>query len=156
MDTEVLSEPLSYEEERGKPMPSLNHGVAQANLIVEFSKHREFRVASEVALSIAGKAYTPDLILTPRKPINWHIDPPKQTEMPPLAVEIFSPMQGAQQIMDKVAVYLASGVQSCWIVSPPLHTVKIMTADGREEVHHAGVITDPVLGVTADLDAVFS
>lgn len=109
-----------------------------------------------MTLSIDGKPYTPDLILTSRKPINWHVDPPKQTEMPPLAVEIFSPMQGAQGIMDKVAVNLANGVKSCWIVSPALHTVKIMTADGRKEVHRAGVVTDPVLGVSADLNAVFS
>jgi Uma2 family endonuclease len=156
MDSEVLPEPLSYEEERGKPMPSLNHGIVQANLGVEFMKHREFRVASEVTLSIGGKSYTPDLILIPRQAVNWHVDPPKQTEVPPLVVEIFSPMQGAQEIMDKVAIYLAHGVKSCWVVSPPLHTVKIMTADGREEVHHHGVITDPVLGMSADLDAVFS
>lgn len=58
--------------------------------------------------------------------------------------------------MDKVDAYFRFGVKSCWIVAPPLHTVRILTADGREETFHAGSVQDPVFGLTADLDLVFS
>ena len=50
MSTETLDKPLTYEEERGKPMPSSNHGAIQANLIVEFARQRDFRVYSELTL----------------------------------------------------------------------------------------------------------
>lgn len=137
-------------------MPSLNHGAVQANLIVEFAKHREFRVASELTLNIDGKSFTPDLSIYVRQPIDWRHDQVRATQPPLLAVEIFSPQQGSQGVMDKVDVYFQFGVKSCWVISPPVHAVRILTADGHEESYTEGVIKDPVTGLTADLSVVFS
>ena len=76
---------------------------------------------------------------------------------PPLLVmEIFSPQQSMQEVLDKVDIYFAFGVKSCWVVSPPMHSIQIVTADGKETVLTGGTATDPVTGLTADLAAVFS
>jgi Uma2 family endonuclease len=83
-------------------------------------------------------------------------DVSRRTDPPLLVVEIFSPQQGTQEVMDKVDVYFAFGVKCCWVVSPPMHSIQILTADGRETVLHSGIATDPVTGLTADLAAVFS
>ena len=80
----------------------------------------------------------------------------RSTEPPLLVVEILSPQQGIQAVMDKVEVYFSFGVKSCWVVSPPMHSIQILTADGGETVLNSGVATDPVTGLTADLAAVFS
>ena len=61
MSTLTLDKPLTYEEERGKPLPSYNHGAVQANLIGEFIRQREFRAVSELTLEFEGKSYTPDI-----------------------------------------------------------------------------------------------
>ncbi|MBI2928520.1 MAG: Uma2 family endonuclease [Verrucomicrobia bacterium] len=156
MVTETLEKPLSYEEERGKPMPSENHAAIQINLGVEFARHREFRTYSELTLEFEGKTYTPDLSVYPRKALDLRHDQIRRTDPPLLVVEIFSPRQGYQDVMEKVDVYFRNGVKSCWIVSPPIHTITILGADGREEHHHSGVAKDPVTGLTADLEAVFS
>lgn len=156
MSMETLDKPLTYEEERGKPMPSSNHGAIQANLIVEFARHRELRVYSELTLEIEGQHYTPDLSLYPREALDLRHDVIRRTDTPTTVVEIFSPTQGSQSVMEKVDVYFRHGVKSCWIVSPPLHTIKIITADGREETIHSGVAKDPVTELTADLTAAFS
>jgi len=55
--------PLSdYEVERGKPMPSESHGIAQANLIGEIAKDKRFRPISELRILLpSGKPYIPDI-----------------------------------------------------------------------------------------------
>jgi len=156
MAIESLDKPLTYEEERGKPMPSRNHAGIQVNLIVEFSKHREFRVYSELALELEGKPYTPDLSIYPREQLDLRHDIIRRTDPPLLVVEIFSPRQGYQDVMEKVDVYFRNGVKSCWVISPPIHTVSILRPDGSTESFNSGEVKDPVTGLTADLAAVFS
>src|SRR2546422_5349731 len=109
MSIATVDKPLSYEEERGKPMPSFNHGAIQMNLGVEFTRNRLFRTVSELTLDINGKPYTPDLSVYARAPLNLRHDVSRSTEPPLLVVEILSPQQGAQGVMDKVDVYFAFG-----------------------------------------------
>ena len=156
MSSAALDKPLSYEEERGKPKPSFNHGAIQANLISEFARQREFRVVSELSLELAGQPYTPDLSIYPREQLNLRRDEIRRTDPPLLVVEILSPTQGYQALMDKVDAYFRNGVKSCWIVSPPFRTITILRPDGTEEVVHSGVAKDPVTGLMADVVVVFS
>ena len=156
MSTATLEGPLSYEEERGKPVPSLNHGAIQTNLAMEFCKNRTYRVVSELTLDISGVRHTPDLSVHPRQALDLRHDVIRATTPPLLTVEIFSPQQGTQEVMDKVDAYFRFGVKSCWIVAPPLRTVRILTADGYEETFHTGTVKDPVTGLTANLEEVFS
>ena len=156
MSTATNDKAFTYEEERGKPMPSRNHSAVQINLAAEFVRHREFRVHSELTLNISGKSYTPDLSVYPRTPLDLRHDVSRCPDPPLLAVEIFSPQQSIQEVMDKVDTYFSFGVKSCWVVSPSMHSVQILTADGKEIVLNSGTATDPVTGLTADLAAVFS
>ena len=75
----------------------------------------------------------------------------RRTDPPLLVVEIFSPRQGYQDVMEKIDVYFRNGVKSCWIVSTPIHNITILGPGG-----HSGVAKDPVTGLTADLATVFS
>jgi Uma2 family endonuclease len=156
MSLEALERPLTYEEERGKPIPSYNHGVAQANLIGEFLQNRDFRVVSELTLELEGQNYTPDLCVYPRLPVDWRQDELRRTDAPLTTVEIFSPTQGYQEIMNKVEVYLRNGVKSCWLVSPHLKSITIFGSDAREHGFNSGRVRDPYTGLAADVSAVFS
>lgn len=157
MSTASANEPLSYEEERGKPMPSLNHSWVQTNLVVELARHREYRVHSELTLEINGERFTPDISLYPREmPIDLRRDLVRSPYPPLLVVEIFSPQQGTKEVLDKLDVYFPHGVKSCWVVAPPLHTISIYTAEGAERHFNTGAATVPALGISVDVDAVFS
>lgn len=157
MSTATIEQRSSYEEERGKPMPSSNHSWIQANLIGEFCKQRDYRIHSELTLDIHGERLTPDISLYSREiPVDLRHDIIRRPDPPLLVVEIFSPQQGTQEVMQKLDVYFAHGVKSCWVVAPPLHTISIYSADGAAKHFNTGTATDPVLGVTADVDAVFS
>ena len=155
MSTTILDRPQSYEEERGKPMPSFNHAVVQINLGSLFKASVAHRVLSELTLSILGTNYTPDLSVYPKRPVDFRHDTIRMTEVPLTTVEIYSPSQGSQEIMDKVDVYLNNGVKSCWVVAPTLKTITIYLPDGKQVSASEGIITDPATGLTADLGMVF-
>jgi Uma2 family endonuclease len=148
----IVERPLTCEEERGKPQSlccSNQPGV-------EFLRNREFRVHSELTLDVRGKPLTPDLSIYSRVPLDLRHDVSRDPNPPLLVVEIFSPQQPTQEVMDKVDAYFAFGVKSCWVVSPTMHSIQILTADGGETVLNSGIATDPVTGLTADLANVFS
>ena len=156
MKTAVLETPQTYEQERGKPMPSKNHAIVQTNLAIELAKHREYRVMSELSLVLNDRPLTPDLSIYLRGPVDFRHDDIRLTDPPLVVVEISSPTQGSLEVMEKVEVYLQSGVKTCWVVNPPQRTITIYTPDGGIKGFGEGVVKDPATGLSADLDAVFS
>ena len=156
MSTEVVERPLTYEEERGKPMPSTNHGIVQTNLAIELAMQKDYRVISELSLELMGQPLTPDLSVYSRQPVDFRHDNVRRTDPPLVVVEILSPTQGTQEVMDKVEAYLQSGVKTCWVVNPPQRTITIYTPDGGLKSFVEGQVKDPATGLTADLEAVFS
>lgn len=108
------------------------------------------------SLSPKGQPLTPDLTVYHRKPADFRHDNIRITEPPLVAVEIFSPTQGDQDVLDKVDAYLKSGVKTCCVVNPALRTITIYSADGVQKTYTEGEVVDPAIGLTANLDAVFS
>jgi len=156
MNGAVLETPKTYEQERGKPMPSENHAIVQMNLGIELAKHKQYRVMSELSLELNGRPLTPDLCVYPRRPVDFRHDTIRRTDPPLMVVEIWSPTQGSQEVMDKVEAYLQNGVKTCWVVNPPQRTITIYGADGSLKSFVEGQVKDSVTGLAADLDAVFS
>lgn len=131
--------------------------MIETNLCIEFSKHREFRGLVELTLELVpGKRLVPDLSVYTRTPMDLRRDVVSPTEPPLLTVEIVSLGQALEEILEKVEFYLAHGVKSVWMVTPPLHEVTIFLPDGSQQSYHSGVVRDPATGLTADLDVVFS
>lgn len=154
---EDTAEPsLPYEEERGKPMPSNLHSIIQINLAVEFAKHREFRTQGELDLEIAGRKFVPDLCVYKREPVDFMHDILRRSDPPLLTVEIVSPKQGYFEIVERMDAYFRHGVKSCWVIAPPTLNVTIFTPDGTRRNVSEGIVTDPVVGISADLSVVFS
>lgn len=137
-------------------MPSLNHSVVQSNLIGEFIKARQFRTVSELNLDLEGRHLTPDLSVYPAGPIDFQHDIIRRTDPPLLVVEILSPRQPYEEVMDKISHYLETGVKSCWMVIPPTQSITIFSPGGAQKTFSEGTVTDPAIGLTADLAVVFS
>ena len=149
--------PLTYEEERGKPMPTKNHAKIQMRLGLEFSKHPDMDVLPEFTLELApGEVKTPDISVCPASPMDLLHDVDRPSAPPLLAVEIVSPSQGTGEIIAKVDFYLAHGVKSVWVVTPPYRLVTIFLPDGSQQNYHGGTVRDPATGIVADLEAVFA
>jgi Uma2 family endonuclease len=77
------------------------------------------------------------------------------TEAPLLTVEIASPTQGIQDLIEKIRFLLGSGVQSCWLVQPQLRTITVYSGDMESKTYSEGTVADPNLDVEVDLADVF-
>lgn len=150
---ETLSE---YEIERGKPMPSLNHGIIQANLIVELANYRrQYRIASEVSLKLDGWPSTPDISISPKTKADFLRDKIHLTEPPLGVIEIISPSQSVQDQYDKAVQYFTAGVKSVWLVIPPIQAIVVYASPEDYETFDSGMLTDKILNITISLDEVF-
>lgn len=147
---------LTYEEERGKPMPSLQHSRVQMRLILQLGGGTEFESLTELSLEIGqGQWRTPDVCVYLAGKLLARREQVRVAEPPLLTVEILSPTQSLQDLWDNTELYFAHGVKSCWIVVPTLRAVTIRVADGREFRHLEGIVIDPVTGLKVDMDALF-
>ncbi len=157
METSVVPSP--YELERGKPMPNLTHGAIQANVIFELKLNygASYRIASEVALATVPDGTTPDVVVYPARPLNFVNELARQPDAPLLTVEIQSPSQSNDEMVDKTLQYFAFGVQSCWVVFPALKGVAVYSAPGVYDFFYGDdVLKDPNLAIEIDLKKVFA
>jgi Uma2 family endonuclease len=146
----------NYERERGKPMPSKAHGYIQLNLSVALAAFRDqYTSFSELTLELDGREITPDLSVYPKTDVDLVHDEVRVTDAPLLAVEIASPTQNIQAPIDKIDFLLDAGVQSCWLVQPPLRTVTLFPGTMDSTTVSSGSFTDPVLDIEVSIDAIF-
>ena len=156
----ILEQDVStYERERGKPMPNLTHGSIQANLVFELkAAYRDtYRVASEVTLATQPDGSTPDVLVYPLMPLGFGDEPAKRSDAPLLCVEIQSPSQSLEQMVDKTVVYFSFGVKSCWIVAPAVRGVFVYDRPGHYSFFYEDdTLSDPNTGFKLPLTAIFA
>ncbi|MCU0352429.1 MAG: Uma2 family endonuclease [Cytophagales bacterium] len=159
METIEKQEVSEYETERGKPTPSRQHGILQSRISTAISIRYgdKYEPASEVTLNLSDiKPYVPDLCIFPKAPVNWTQEEVKVSEVPITAVEIISYSQTVEEILEKFRDYFSAGVQSCWLVIPPLQTIYVILPDNKIKVFHEDILTDSVTGISIDLNEIFS
>ena len=155
---ETAVESLLYTAERGKPMPSFNHGSIQANLIGIFQSQfkKQYRTISELSLDLADWPSVPDIVLYPRKPLDLQNDLTVVTEPPLCAIEIISPTQSLSELTHKAHLYFLHGVKSCWLVLPPLGNIFVFSSPGEYEMYRIGnTLRDSIIDIQIPLSEVF-
>lgn len=146
-----------YERERGKPVPSKLHSIAQKKLILALHEFEPpYTVFSELTLQLDDRELTPDLSIYEAQEIDFWRDEVRMTEPPLLTVEIGSPTQGIQELVDKIRFLLDHGVQSCWLVQPQLRTITVYSGDMDSTTYSDGTVADPTLDIEVAIDDVFS
>ncbi len=158
MEEQLLEAVSDYELERGKPMPNFNHGYIQANLIVGLRERyrKQFSVVSKVSIPIGNTTSTPDVLVFNKRSVNWLETKPALTEPPILAIEIQSPSQSIETVMDKAKALLELGVKSVWIVQPHFRTVTVVSNGYPLKTFVEGIITDKAVGIELSFDTVLA
>lgn len=148
----------SYEIERNKPMPSLNHGVIQNALGSELRvryKNR-FTIASELSLALAEWPSVPDICIYSKRKIDLKNDVIAMTEPPLCAIEILSPTQSTNDLFAKAYKYFDFGVKSCWIVLPIVGNIYVFSSPDEYEIFRLNeTLVDDVLDISLPLKEVF-
>lgn len=146
----------SYERERGKPPPSKAHGYTQANLTAALVPYCDkYTIFSELTLEFDDRELTPDLSIYPKIDVDLVHDKERVREPPILAVEIATLSQGLENQIERIEVLLQAGIQSCWLVQPPIRTVTLFSGSLDGTTVSSGTFTDPVLNIDVSLNAIF-
>ena len=157
---EALQTHLSdYELARGKPIPSLNHSIIQQNIGSELRNRLRptHTIASELNLELDGKKMVPDLAVFPKLTPDMQHDILWVQQAPLTTVEILSPKQDLDSLLEKARLFLAAGVKSCWIVLPAVGTLAVFTGPTTyRSFTNGSAVVDEVLGVEIPLADIFN
>lgn len=154
---EAVVEQSSYEQERGKPMPSKNHAILQNRIGFELTLHYQdkYTILSEVKLDTPPVDMVPDVAIYPLLEFDSLHDEVKMTQMPLGIVEIISPSQGDGELVDKISRYFDVGVQSCWLVQPTFRIVTVFSSKIDFQTFIDGEVHDTVLDIRIPLRQLF-
>lgn len=169
-DTEVLAnsgELLSnhaLSDEEILEIGSYNHAMTQTNLGFLLKRLGNYSVFTELSLDTSAVVLEnvprrdetrPDVCLYPKRSLSRPFDILKMSEMPLLTIEILSPRQGIQEILEKFAIYFARGVQSCWLVDPITAIVAVYSSLQERTVFSADEVVDEKLGIRLPFAEIF-
>lgn len=156
-----------HEIEEVDTMGSFNHGYVQMRLGSLFEQSGQYTPISELTLDVSGidlsdfeirskEEIKPDICLYPKRGLSRPQDILRMDEMPLLAVEIVSPKQGLYDLIEKIKVYFALGVQSCWLIEPAINAVTVYRSLAEWETYTRGEIVDPTLALRLTIEELFA
>ncbi|HRW04924.1 MAG TPA: Uma2 family endonuclease [Caldilineaceae bacterium] len=159
-DEEIAPEELTE-------LGSFNHSYLQTKLAVLLFALEDYTALTELSLDVSGlddeilrakfkDSIKPDISVYSRRALDITEDVLKMAEMPLLAIEILSPMQAVQSLIDKVHAYFALGVRSCWIVYPYNRSVTVYTSPKTFTTYSTGDVVDETLNLRLPLAEIFS
>ncbi len=152
---EAVVEVSKYEIERGKPTPSKNHSIIQSNLLVALATNyrKQYRFLSEISLE--NPRFVPDIGIFPPMIFDPLHDQTKLNQVPLGVIEIISPSQTQEELVEKAGQYFAAGVQSYWLVNPIFSIVPIMHSPDTYKNGIEGTLTDDKLGISLEMSDLF-
>ena len=136
-------------------MGSVNHSLTQARLTRLLGNLDKYEVFTELSIEIDKVEYKPDVCLYPKLKINYLKDNVKMLEMPLLAIEVISPSQYIQDLVNKVEVYFNAGIKSCWIATPIYKSITVFSNFENFEVFSKGNVIDNILGIELSINEIF-
>ena len=137
--------------------PSKLHSYLQSNLDGALRQFPQFTVFLNLTIDINGVDYIPDVCVYPKMSINYaEPDEIRMTDLPVMAVEIVSPTQTIQEVLDKFPNYFQAGIRSCWLLVPQTTTITVYTAPGQGQIFKTGDVVDSVLDIRVPLDQIFA
>ncbi|MBK8966638.1 MAG: Uma2 family endonuclease [Saprospiraceae bacterium] len=150
--------PSSYEIERGKPLPSKNHAIIQANLLLAIQPKyaSKFRMLPEINLDLPEHDRVPDLAIYASVEFTPGADEVRMTEVPLSVIEILSPQQSMTDLMVKRGEYFKAGVQSYWLVLPDLLSIYVFYSPEEYDVYtRQDLLKDKTLEIEVPLGEIF-
>ena len=141
-------------EEIENEMPTYNHSYICLEIIIQILALQKFRPLPELTLDI-GKGITPDISVYPVELApqpNFFSDITRYDKMPHLAIEVVSPSQNIQDLLEKAQMLIKSGAKAVWTVEPFSHSIWITNAEGTKLFHNTKIESE---GIAVDFEKIF-
>jgi Uma2 family endonuclease len=154
---EQIDVEAEYLLERGKPMPSKNHSKLESRLarLLGNDYEEKYDVFVELSLELNTGRVTPDLCFFKPEVSDWLEDEIRVKNAPLGVIEIVSPKQSTQDLVDKLDLYFGAGVLTCWIVIPTFKMINIFHSKHNYKTFMSGELLDEKLDIRLNLEEVF-
>ena len=140
-------------------MPSRNHARAAQNLGALLDRFKDrYVIYQQLSLNLDGWQTIPDLCLYRRGELSsdWLTDDDEVTQPPVLVIEILSPKQNLQPLVDKIREYIRHGVKSCWLVLPATRVISVFPASGGSRAFTENMLQDDTAEIEIPIADVFA
>ncbi|CAN2039004.1 putative restriction endonuclease domain-containing protein [Candidatus Magnetomoraceae bacterium gMMP-15] len=133
---------------------SINHSYITKKIILQIEQSDKWEAWPELTLNIKN-GVIPDISVYKIGEIkpNFFFDSAKCDKLPVLAIELLSPSQGVQELMEKAEDFLNAGIPAVWVVESYAKTIIVLTKENKRTVHCDVVETE---GVQVDFSAIFN
>lgn len=145
---EILPEVFITDE-----MPTFNHNNICADIMEQILADKRFKPLPQLTLDVEN-GLTPDISVYLRektKP-NYARDIMRYPEMPILAIEIVSPSQNIQTILEKAEVLVNNSVNAVWTVEPFTNSIVVTTDKGEKRFQNEAIESE---GIRVDCQKIF-
>jgi len=139
-----------------KPMPKTRHSILQKRLLAEVDSHTaDYTALPELRCTFGGRSIVPDVAVIAWNRINLNeAGEPEDdfTEAPDWTIEILSPDQKVNRVIDNILHCLKHGSKLGWMLDPDDYSVLMFTDQQEPEVcrgdHQLKVIAGVQLTLT--------
>jgi Uma2 family endonuclease len=136
-------------------MGSYYHSYIQVSLSALLFNLKKFSIFSELSIEINKVEYRPDIVIYP-KLIFPKRDIIRMTELPLTVIEIISPMQAWDTILDKFEIYFNAGIASCWLVQPSAKIITVYKSiEDFKVFRHDEILVDNTLDIAVPMQEIF-
>jgi len=140
-----------------KPMPKTRHSMLQKRLLIEIDRHSErFTALPELRCTFGGRSIVPDVAVVAWDRIKTNaIGEPEDNfmEAPDWSIEILSPEQNPNRVIDNLLHCLNHGCQLGWMLDPDDYSVLILSSQQAPKVFRGSSILLVPDDVCIDLTA---
>ncbi len=141
-----------------KPMPKVRHSILQKRLLVTIdNSESNYLALPELRCTFGNRSVVPDIVVVSwdKIQINEFGEPEDNfTQAPDWSIEILSPDQNTNRVIDNLLHCLHHGSQLGWLIDPNDYSVLILTPQQEIEICRGSqqlqVLTDINLQLTAE------
>lgn len=126
-------------------MPTLNHSYICSQIMRQLLPNERIEVLPELTLAI-GNGLTPDISVYLKEEIkpNFWEDITRFEKPPLLAIEVISPSQNIQDLLEKARLLSNSGAKAVWTIEPFSHSIWVTTENGTQLFHNTTVESEEI------------
>ncbi len=154
----LIESPVITDDAQDEKMSSFNHSELQTRLgfLLMLAYRHEYSILTELDFNFASGKTRPDLCIMPKRKANWMEDEIIVTDVPLTTIEILSPEQSMNSLLDRIyKKHFPAGVKTVWLVTPALQIITVLLPDRNRINVTEGVLTDPVTGLQLTISEVF-
>ena len=141
-----------------KPMPKVRHSILQKRLLVTIdNSESNYLALPELRCTFGDRSVVPDIVVVSwdKIQINEFGEPEDNfTQAPDWSIEILSPDQNTNRVIDNLLHCLHHGSQLGWLIDPNDYSVLVLTPQQEIEICRGSqqlqVLTDINLQLTAE------